>query len=62
MEDILSGLNGQNVLQLAVEEFDGILELAPIQSQKIKGKLVLNKTWVHLRKVKSVAPRIVVRT
>ena len=62
MEDILSGLNGQNVLQLVVGEFDGILELAPIQSQKIKGKLVLNKTWVHLRKLESVTPRNVVRT
>ena len=62
MEDILSGLNGQNVLQLVVEELDSVQENVPIQSQKIKEKLVLNKTWDQLRKLESVTPRIVVRT
>ncbi len=61
MEDILSGLNGRNVLQLVVGESDGILELATIQSQKIKEKRVLNKSLVHLWKVDIVTPRIAVR-
>ena len=61
MEDILSGVNGRNVLQLAVGEFDAILEPAPIQNQKIKAKPVLNRISVHLRKVKRVTPRNVVR-
>ncbi len=61
MEDILNGLNGRNVQQLVVGEFDGIQEPAPTLSQKTKGKLVLNKRLVHLMKLESVTPRNVVR-
>ena len=63
MEDILSGLNGRNVLQPVVGELNNVQELALILRQKIKGKPVQNKSsLVNLRRVRSATPRNVVRT
>ena len=61
MEDILSGQNGQNVLQPVVEELNDVQELAPTLHQKIKEKLALNR-GLSLRKLKTATPRTVVRT
>ena len=44
MEAILNGVNGQNVLQLAVVVCGGIPEHAPIPHRKTKEKRAKNRT------------------
>ena len=60
MEDILSGQNGQNVLQPVVEELNDVQEIAPTLHQKIMEKPVLNK-GLSLRRLQTATHRTVVR-
>ena len=60
MEGILSGVNGQSVLQPVEEAFAIILELAPTPSQKIMERRVLSRILDRLKNLKHATHRTVV--